>query len=52
MLRWQPGVFVPSPAEALDQPVRIIAGIVNSKAAPDQKGDALRGPDGRVKAMG
>ncbi len=34
------------------QPVHMIAGIAHSEAAPDQNGDAFRGPDGRVKAMG
>src|SRR5579863_3503450 len=51
--RWDPGVFMPSPAEVRHQSaLYIIAGVANSEAAPDQTGDAFGGPDGGVESMG
>jgi len=47
----QPSVFVPSPAQAGQQTVHVVAGIVHSEAAPDHTGDPFRGPDGRIKSV-
>jgi hypothetical protein len=51
--RWLPGMFVPFPIQTRQQRVfHVIAGISHAKTPPDQMGDALGGPDGRVKAVG
>src|SRR5258708_7596838 len=47
----QPGVFVPSPAQAGQQTVDMIAGVTHAEPAPDQAGDSFRGPDWGIKPV-
>src|SRR5258708_32481806 len=48
----QPGVFVPSPAQAGQQTVNMISGVTHAEPAPDQAGDSFRGPDWSIKSVG
>ena len=41
----QPGVFMPSPTQAGQQTVDMIAGVTHAEPPPDQAGDSFRGPD-------
>src|SRR6266478_3079113 len=47
----QPGVFVPSPAQAGQQTVDVITRVTHAELAPDQAGDSFRGPDRGIKPV-
>src|SRR5258706_1087587 len=47
----QPGVFVPSPAQAGQQTVDVITRVTHAELAPDQAGDSFRGPDRSIKPV-
>jgi len=47
----QPGVFVPSPAQAWQQTVDVITRVSHAESAPDQAGDSFRGPDWGIKPV-
>ncbi len=47
----QPGVFVPSPAQAGQQTVNMITRVTHAEPAPDQAGDSFRGPDWGIKPV-